>query len=69
MTTDLAPITRVHTHTTTGTPATDLLCNTRPYRQSWHSPSQTLNRLKKVISNFTEMFLQKYFLSLPHLLY
>lgn len=64
MTTDLAPITLAHTHTT-GTPATDLLCNTRPYRQRWHSPSQTLNRLKKVISNFTEMLLQKIFSLTP----
>lgn len=65
MTTDLASITLAHTHTTTGTPATDLLCNTRPYRQRWHSPSQTLNRLKKVISNFTEMLLQKIFSLTP----
>lgn len=50
MTTVLASITPAHTHTTTGTPATDLLCNSRPYKQRGHSPSQTLNRLKK--SNF-----------------
>lgn len=43
----------LHTLTpTTDTPATNPLCNTRPYSQRWHSLSQTLNRLKKVISNF-----------------
>lgn len=65
MTTDLASVALAHTHTTTGTPATDLFCNTRPYRQKWHFPSQTLNRLKKLISNFTEMLLQKIFSLTP----
>lgn len=43
-----------------------LICfATRPLSQRWHSSSQTLNRLKKVISNFTETLLQKIFSLTP----